>query len=306
MKLLTIQTPKDKGQQVAEMAFELGITTVGISATSLHQKNVPSREADVVEIQTNTPKTKELVEKLMTAPFYDPAKYNFTVRHPESIYAAEKPKEETRPIIRATGDVYQELWQFCQVTVSLMGRVLLSAFLVAYGMREDFMPIIIAGLLFLPYHHHMLGVGLGAVLGESKLLKQALVGFLATTFMIVLGGILLGLLTEPGIKWDAFTESSVPFSFLISMVVGIAAGLGSIDDAGRRELIGLAATAHISVYPIWFGLKFVYGFDPTDKPWHLLLVYLMDVGTLIFFAGLTFKFMKMKGAGIKNFLNGLK
>jgi hypothetical protein len=306
MKLHKIQTPAGKGQQVAEMAFELGIRTVGISQTSLHEKNVTPRTADVIDIQTNTPKVKALIEKLMTAPFYDPASYNFTVRHPESIYASETPDEETKPIIRATSDVYQELWQFCQVTISLLGRVFLSAFLIAYGMREDFMPLIIAGLLFLPYHHHMLGIGLSAVLGESKFFKQALGSFAATTLFIVLGGVVLGLLTEPGIKWDDFTESSWLFSFLISMAVGIAAGFAAIDDAGRRELIGLAATAHISVYPIWFGLKFVYGFDPSDKPWHLLLVYLMDVGTLVLFAGLTFKLMKMNGAGIKNFLKGVK
>jgi hypothetical protein len=306
MKLLTIQTPRGKGQEIAEMAFELGIKTVGISETTLHENNKTSRAADVIDIQTNTPKVKALVEKLMTAPFYNPAEYNFNVRHPESLYASETPEEETKPIVRATSDVYQELWQFCQITVSLLARVFLSAFLIAYGMREGFMPLIIAGLLFLPYHHHMLGIGLSVVLGETKFLKQALGSFIVTTLFIILGGIVLGLVTEPGIKWDDFTESTVFFSFLISMVVGIAAGFAAIDDAGRRELIGLAATAHISVYPIWFGLKFVYGFDPSDKPWHLLMVYFMDVGTLILFAGLTLKLMKMKGDGIKNFLKGVR
>lgn len=306
MKLLTIQVPKGKGKAIAEMAMDLGLQSVAISEKNFYEKDKTPSVVEWVEIESNTPKIKALVEKLMTAPFYDPAKYSFTVRHPESLFATELPEEETKPIIRATTDVYQELWQFCQITVSLLGRVLLSAFLVAYGMREDFMPLIIAGLLFLPYHHHMLGISLSAALGESKFLKQSLGSFAATTLFIVLGGVALGLLTEPGIKWNAFTESSILFSFLISMAVGIAAGFAAIDDAGRRELIGLAATAHISVYPIWFGLKFVYGFEPVDKPLHLLLVFLMDVGTLILFAGLTFKIMKMKGKGIKNFLQELK
>jgi hypothetical protein len=288
------------------MALELGIRSVAISEKNFYEKDNAPSVVEWVEIESNTPKVKALVEKLMIAPFYDPVKYSFTIRHPESLFASELPEEETKPIIRATTDVYQELWQFCQITVSLLGRVLLSAFLVAYGMREDFMPLIIAGLLFLPYHHHMLGISLSATLGEVKFLKQSLGSFAATTMFIVLGGVVLGLLTEPGIKWDAFTESSILFSFFISMAVGIAAGFGAIDDAGRRELIGLAATAHISVYPIWFGLKFVYGFEPADKPLHLLLVFFMDVATLIFFAGLTFKIMKMKGNGIKNFLKGLK
>lgn len=92
----------------------------------------------------------------MVAPFYNPSTFSFTVRHPESIFASELPEEETKPIVRPTTDIYEELWQFCKITVSLVGRVFLSAFLVAYGMREDFMPMIIAGLLFLPFHHHLL------------------------------------------------------------------------------------------------------------------------------------------------------
>lgn len=302
MKLLTIKAPKGEGAKVAERAIKSGIESVAVSEKYVFDKADSPRPADWIEIETSTPKVKDFIEDLMTAPFYDPLTYSFTIRHPESLFASEPPEEETKPIIRATTDVYQELWQFCQITTSLLGRVTLSAFLVAYGMREGFMPLIIAGLLFLPYHHHMLGIGLSVALGEKKFLKQSLGSLVVTTLFIVLGGVILGLLTEPGIKWDDFTESSLLFSFLISMAVGIAAGLGSIDDAGRRELIGLAATAHISVYPIWFGLKIVYGFDPTDKPLHLLLVYLMDVVTLIGFAVLTFKLMKMKGEGIKNYL----
>ena len=306
MRLITIRTPKGQGREVAEMAVQAGISSVSISETSVYKKDGILVAADVVDVQSSTPKVKKLVESLMVAPFYDPTTYSFTVRHPESIFASEQPEEETDPVTRPTTDVYEELWQFCKVTVSLVGRVFLAAFLVAYGMREDFMPIIIAGLLFLPYHHHMLGLGLSAGIKEKKLFLQALTGFAVTTVLIILGGVAMALLTEPGIKWTAFMETTVLFSFLISMSIGIAAGLGAVDDAGRRELIGLAATAHISIYPIWFGLKFIYGFDPEDKPLHLLLVYLMDVVTLVVFAGLTFKLMKMKGKGIKNFIQGLR
>lgn len=304
MRLITIQAPKGRGQQIAEMAMDLGIHSVGVSETSLYKGKKSPVSIDVVEIQSNTPKVKKLVESLMVSPFYSPETYNFTIRHPESLFGSEKIEEETKPVIRPTTDVYEELWQFSKVTVSLVLRVFLSAFLAAFGMREDFMPLIIAGLLFLPYHHSMLGVALAGGLKEGKLFGQSVLAFLTITVVITLGGVALALLTEPGIKWTQFTETSVLFSFLISMAVGIAAGFGSIDDAGRRELIGLAATAHISVYPIWFGMKFVYGFDPHDKPWHLLQIYLMDVGVLILFAAITFKTMKMKGKGINNFLKG--
>lgn len=306
MRLVTVHAPKGQGQKIADLAMAADISEVAISETRLLRKEKEPSIAEVINVQTNTPKAKKFVESLMVAPFYDPEQYSFTVRHPESLFASERPEKETDPIIRPTTDVYEELWQFCQITISLVGRVFISAFLVAYGMREGFMPLIIAGLLFLPYHHHMLGLALGAGVKEWRFFRQALLSFLVTTILIVCGGVAMALLSEPGIKWTAFSETTVLFSFLISMAIGIAAGLGSIDDAGRRELIGLAATAHISVYPIWFGLKFIYGFDHSDKPWHLLQVYLMDVVTLVFFAGITFKIMGMKGKGIRNFIQGIK
>lgn len=51
--------------------------------------------------------------------------------------------------------------------------------------------------------------------------------------------------------------------WLISLAVGVAASLANTDDVGRRELIGLAATAQIAIIPVWFGICFVFGFPAT-------------------------------------------
>lgn len=126
--------------------------------------------------------------------------------------------------------------------------------------------------------------------------------FLLATVLIVAGGMVVGLLTHPEIKFTAFAETPLFFSFLISTAIGIAAGFAAMDDAGRRELIGLAATAHLAVYPAWFGMKFVFGFDPSDKPMDFVLAFGMDVVTITLFAALTFKVMKMKGKGIRLFV----
>ena len=306
MRLVTVRCPKGKGEQVAEVAMSADISEVAMLEGRLLRKTGGETLVDEVKVETSTPKAKRFIESLMDSPFYDSNSFSFSIRHPESLFASEPPEEETIPISRPTTDVYEELWQFCKVTRSLILRVFLSAFLVAYGIRHNFMPLIIAGLLFLPYHHHMLGLGFSAGIKEWRLFKQALAGFLVSTVLIFLGGIAMALISDLGIKWSAFTETTFLYSFLISMVIGIAAGLGSTDDAGRRELIGLAATAHISVYPIWFGLKIIYGFDHSDNPLHILWIYLVDVGTLILFAGLTFKLMKMKGQGIRNFVKAKK
>lgn len=302
MRLITVRTPQGMAKKVAEIAFSQGIENVTVSSANVLSADHSSRPGDIIDIETNTPRGKAFVENLSTASFYDPRTFSFTSRHPESIFASEPPEQETYPIVRSTHDIYNELWQFCRITSSLVMRVLLSAILVAYGMKEDYMPLIIAGLLFLPYHHHLLGMALAGSIKEGRFFKRAVLAFLLSTALILLGGVIIGLLTHAPVKFTAFKETPVAFSFLISLVIGIAAGFGSIDDAGRRELIGLAATAHLSIYPIWFGLKFAFGFDASDKPWELLLVFLMDIVTITFAAYAVYLIMKTRGEGIKNFL----
>ena len=301
MRLVTVRAPKGHGQQISALAFKADIEQVSYhEATALHANNTSTAQ-DVVQLETATPKSKKFIEALMEASFYDPITYSFTVRHPESIFASEPPEEETHPIVRPTTDVYEDLWQFSKITVSLVGRVFLSSLLLAYGMREGYMPLIIAGLLFLPYHHQMLSMALGGSIREWRLCRQGLYAFLVSTIAIVLAGVCVALLTEPPVKFTEFLSPPLT-SFLLAAVIGIAAGLGDVDDAGRRELIGLAATAHISVYPVWFGLKFIFGFDHSDKPIEHLLVFLMDVATLTLFVAITYKLMKMQGNGIRRFV----
>lgn len=45
----------------------------------------------------------------------------------------------------------------------------------------------------------------------------------------------------------------------IAVAIGVAAALASPDDAGRGELIGLAATAHITILPASLGIALVFG-----------------------------------------------
>lgn len=291
---------------MAEIAFQCDISEVSLGEQTILSPKKDATVKEVFEFMTKTNNAKLFIERLMDSSFYEPEKFSFTTRHPESIFANEPPEKETYPIDRPTTDVYEELWQFTVITKSLVGRVLISALLLSYGIHSDYMPLIIAGLLFLPFHHHLLGMALGAEIKEWRFFRQGIYTFLLSTLLITAGGVIVALITEPELKWSAFKETPLLFSFLISMVIGIAAALASSDDAGRRELIGLAATAHVSIYPAWFGLKFIYGFDPGDKPLELLGVFLMDVLTIIIFSILTFKFLKMKGSGIRRFVRDKK
>lgn len=303
MRLVTVKAPDGQGRLIAEAAFAAGISRVSVRQEK--QYSIDSKEVmlEVVEMETATPRAKQFIEGLMVADYYDPETYSFTVRHPESIFASAPPQVDTHPIVRPTTDVYEELWQFTKITTSLVGRVFLSSVLLAYGMLEDFLPLIIAGLLFLPYHHHMLGTALGGVIREWRFFGQGLLALLVSTLMITLAGACVALFTEPPI---AFHISGTLLSgFVLSLVIGCAAGLAAVDDAGRRELVGLAATAHISVYPAWFGMKLIFGFEAGDKWDENLLSFLINVSSLTVAAGITMLFMGMKGEGIRRFVGTL-
>ena len=165
MRVIKVKTPEGFGKKVAEIAFEAGISEVGIQGSKRLSADKKESHEEVVEMETATPKAKNFIDSLTVAPFYDPRTFSFTLEKPESLYGTELPSKVTKPTIRPTEDVYEELWQYNQITVSLLVRVFLSSLLLCYGMVHGYMPLIVAGLLFLPYHHHLLSIGLAGSLG---------------------------------------------------------------------------------------------------------------------------------------------
>ncbi|GAA4350032.1 hypothetical protein GCM10023185_07300 [Hymenobacter saemangeumensis] len=303
MRLITVRTPAGEGKEVVKIALAQGIGEAVVSMATLHRAGEGEVSQDVVDLATATPLAKQFIEALLEAPFYNPTTFSFTIRHPESLFGSKPPKDEAHPIARPTTDVYQELYQFIKVTYSLAGRVFISAVLLAYGMVENFLPIIIAGLLFLPFHHHLLGIALGGVTKEWRFLGQAALALVVSTLLIFLAGICVALVCEPPMLFEL--KGSMLAGIVLAAVIGVAAALASIDDAGRRELIGLAATAHISIYPAWIGLQLVYGEADSHKIVEHLVSFLINVGVLSGAAFLTYTLTGMKGSGIRRFIKGL-
>jgi hypothetical protein len=87
--------------------------------------------------------------------------------------------------------------------------------------------------------------------------------FITTILLLIGGGMAVAAVSSPPLKYDEF--NTLPVGFLISLAVGIAAGLANTDDVGRREFLGLAATAQIAIIPVWFGICFVFGFPKTTS-----------------------------------------
>ncbi len=258
MRLVRVNAPHGKGADVAQIAFSVGINQASVFQVESHRSESEPQTKDAVDIETSTPKAKRFVDALLAADFYNPTDYTINIRQPRSIISKESLRELTPPLVVPASDIYEELWQFSHVTVGFVGRNFIAACLLAYGLIQQQILLIIAGLLFLQLLPLLLAIGFGAWTGKWKLVGNSALAFLVAVVLLIGGGAAIAAVSSPPLKYDQFNTMFV--GFLISLAVGIAAGLANSDDVGRREFLGLAATAQIAIVPVWFGICFVFGF----------------------------------------------
>jgi hypothetical protein len=161
VRLVKVKAPAGKASQIAEVAFAVGLSQVGVHKSEVLTANQPIRVEDVVEIEASTPKAKQFVDQLMVAPFFNVSDYAISVRQPRSIINHERFETLTLPLVEPSADICQELWQFSQITYGFIGRILIGAMLLAFGMIEYNLLFMIAGLLFIPLLPLMLAAGFG-------------------------------------------------------------------------------------------------------------------------------------------------
>ena len=299
MRLVRVKTPQGKGNDVARLAFEVGLEQVAIHQQQTLKSDGQQKTKDVVDVETATPTAKAFVDALMVAPFFDATEYSIAIRQPRSIVSREKPQKITWPLVEPSVDIYEELWQFSHVTYGFIGRVLIAALLLAYGIIEHKLLIMIAGLLFLPFLPLLLAMGFGLWTRQWRLALQGLFAFIVATALLVCGGAVVAFMADPPMKYNE--HNTLLVGFLSSLAVGVAAGLATVDDVGRREMIGLAATAQIAIIPVWFGVSCVFGFPVMDSatPAQRTLSFLVNVATIIAAAFVTYALVRMRGDALE-------
>lgn len=282
MRLVMVNAPEGRGRDIARIAFDAGIAKVSHRQVTSHEADGKTETKDVVDVETSTPKAKRYIDGILAADFYSPADITISVRQPRAIISKDDVRDLTRPLVEPATDIFEELWQFTHVTYGFVGRIFIAACLLAYGLIQQKILLIIAGLLFLPLLPLMLSLGFGAWTRNWKLVLQGFVACLTATVLLLAGGAAIAAVSSPPIKYDDFNSLSV--GFLISVAVGIAAGLANIDDVGRREMIGLAATAQVAILPVWFGICLVFGFPTTVSESEIAnraLSFIINVVTII-------------------------
>jgi hypothetical protein len=301
MRQITITAPPGTAAQIARIAFGVGVSHVSVAEKLILDADGSERIKDSIEMDVGTPVAKAFMDEFTSAPFFDVEQFSIAVRQPRALVSREKLSTLTRPLVEPSVDLYEELWQFSQVTYGFVGRILIGALLLAYGLVEYKLLLLIAGLLVIPLLPLKLSVGFGLWTRQWRLAVQGLYSLMVAIGLLLVGGLFVALLSNPPVKYSDF--DSLPIGFVISFAVGIAAGLATADDVGRREMIGLAATAQIAIIPAWLGLGLVLGFpvaDPTPLP-RRVLGLLLNVAAIVLAALGTYAAIRVKGASLNCF-----
>lgn len=301
MRQITITAPHGHAHEIAEIAFAVGISEVTIGEKRILDASGSEIIKDSIEMEVGTPLAKAFLDGFTSKSFFTRHKFSIAVRQPRAIISRERLRTLTRPLVEPSVDVFEELWQFSQVTYGFVARILIGALLLAYGLVEYQLLLIIAGLLFIPLLPLMLSVGFGLRTKQWRLAVQGIFSLAVALGLLILGGVIVGLLTNPPVRYVEF--NSLGTSLLISCAVGVAAGLATVDDAGRREMIGLAATAQVAIIPAWIGLCLILGF-PGSEPApakHRLLALLLNGVAIVIASFVTYTLLGVKASALKCF-----
>lgn len=301
MRQITITAPQGSAPQVAQIAFAVGISQLSVSEKRVLEASGTQTIKDSIEMEVGTPLAKSFMDEFTSAPFFSREKFSVAVRQPRALISREKLSLLTRPLVEPSVDIFEELWQFSQVTYGFVGRILIGGLLLAYGVVEYKLLFMIAGLLFIPLLPLMLSVGFGLWTKQWRLVAQGSFSLGLAILLLVIGGVVVGLLNSAPVHYSDFASLST--GLLISLVVGVAAGLATADDVGRREMIGLAATAQIAIVPAWFGLCFVLGFPVADAtaPSRRIVGLIVNIVAMVIAALSTYAAMQIKGSSLSFF-----
>lgn len=265
MRLIKVSAPKGMGTEVAQIAFRCGIPEVTINEGQRHKERSEPSTREMVDMKVSTPHAKAFIDALLQAPFFKPAEYSIDVREPRAVLDGTSMREITRPLAATILDVDQELWQFTHINYSFVLRVMIAAALLSYGMVRDYPLLMIGGLVFLPLMPLLLAVSFGALTRQWQLVGHACAAIVTATLLIVGSAAAVAMFVEPPMLFDQFPPMIAGAIF--SLLVGVAAALGTTDDVGHRQLIGLAAASQLALIPAWLGLSLVFGFEepPGEK-----------------------------------------
>jgi uncharacterized protein DUF389 len=300
MHEIRVTGPLGNSESIAQLALSVGAKHVSVYSVYTYG---PNQQQEVLSAELPTPQAKAFLDALLSSPRFDAARCTVTSRELRAILSQTHPRELTQPLPEPAVDVFEDLWQLSHLTWSYIGRAVSAGFLLAFGMVTNSSISIVIAALFFPFLPPILGMSFGLWTGERALAWQGFKALAASTCAAFLTGFVVAFFTRSPLTYSEWKSPLI--SLCIAVVIGVAAGLSSADDAGRRYLIGVAAAVHLSVVPAWFGITAVLGFPSAGLMFERGATFLLNVGALGASAALAYGLLGMKKEKIQLFQRAL-
>jgi hypothetical protein len=280
--------PPDCVSEAARLAHAVGVEAVAVTEVFIHG---PNQNRSVVSIETSTPRARAFVDAILTSPKFSAIEYTLTSRELRAIVSKDSIGELTQPMREPFPDVIQDLWQLSHITPSYLGRAAGGAILLATGIVENSPIAIVVAALILPFLSQVLAISFGIWSRDARLRRQGVLAILTSTALALAAGAAVAWIEGGPIRFHDFKDP-LP-SFCISAVIGIAAGLSSADDAGRRYLIGVAAAVQFAIFPVWFGAALILGIHDSGIATKLL-TFAINLVTISGTAALSYAILHLR------------
>jgi hypothetical protein len=298
MQEITVITPQGKAKPVVRVAQAQGIAQVAVSQVYVYG---PDKEHDEVRFECSSPQAAQFIEALMSAPFYDPLEYSVSDDELLSIIDNDPPEKVSRPFRISSTTILQDLWLQNHVTVAYVARAFVSTMLLAYGLLDGDITVLIIALLFTPFLAQDLAIGFGAWMGDWRLARQGAIVLGISTLIATLSGAITAVVMGGPIQYDQF--GTLQSNFAISLLVGIVAGLDTADEAGRREFIAVAGAAQFASFPVWFGICLILGFPGQETTLWRLVTFVVNIVTILVASLATYIALRYRRDNIRRYVS---
>jgi hypothetical protein len=291
MQRIEVTAPKGKGEQVAQMALDLGVSQASVQQVFVHG---PNQEKEVVTFQTSSPQGKQFVDSLALWDEFDPQQYSIVTQPVPGAAQSDGPMELAHPLPIPVIEVYNDFVMRTRITPGFIARAVSSSAVLAYGLIQNNFVLIVAGLMFSPYVAQVLALAFGAQAQRWQQLRQAALAVLTAIVLTFLTGVVVGLLSNTPIQFSQF--SPIITNMLLSMVIGAVGALETSDTTGRLELVALAAASQFATYPAYLGLALVLPVPEGVDLSRLALIFVVNLVSFSIVAAVTYMLIKYRRA----------
>lgn len=296
MRQLRAVVPSGAGTRVAALALDSGADRAEVQ--SVH--GASGETTDVVVIAVSTSQADSCVRGLLDASWFDVAHFRLESYEQRAVIDDGDLSLQTRPTSSPAPELVESAWQHAHITTSLVMRTIAAGCFIAYGFMYHSDTALTTGLVFMPVFTQLLSVSAGLRFASRRLTARALSAF--GVLLVLMVGCGAGIAAVSGHHIQLSPFEAPMLAFILSVLTGVAGALASSDDTGGLSLMSIAGATQLALVPVWFGAALVTGFPASFITQTRLLVFGMNVVTLLVTALITYRLANKSGAGLRRWL----